>query len=545
MPASVPARAGDGDVVQVWRDRVTAEPRPPGTAGAVPVETWAASWAGKVYDVGPEHVDLAQPRYRLTAAGRQVVEALHAEASKLEAWEQKARKKRKPGRKAKVSATWDRAAPLARTSFRSASEAAKEFIAHNEEQVSGLAQGDMRDALRDWMDGFEVRRGRTFKRANQTAKGREILDAAKVISSTKPIRLALVWLFSQSKSKRYEDVPWGLVDGLAEALIPACKDEQERQGGFTEGEVCGGWSWYPLTSGALSEKAIRWQLGPAAQLQAAEAKNAAELGGHVSELVRAFAKVRACMDPNAAAVVRRRIGILRKMAKHPEIISGSVCGTDEARACGFEAVAAEVRRVQRACERAGRQEGAPVTIEEREREPHPAQLAEPAGDEDTASNPAASKRNPWGTLTDLEARVLELEVANKDGTVTVHTWTRDRPRLYWSPTRRALVFVDPPPAATSSKARPRAPPGKAAAAFARWHSRRPSATATLRVPAVRLAQLGPAVRIVYTSTRYRDGRPRHHDFGPAVRVRSGRSGRACVYAVAGGTLTATGRGLVG
>lgn len=157
----------------------------------------------------------------------------------------------------------------------------------------------------------------------------------------------------------------------------------------------------------------------------------------------------------------------------------------------------------------------------------------------TRSNP--KPRNPYGELLDLRARVMQLEVETPRG-VEVHTWHRDRPALFWSEKRRALVWVHGGKDPTSWQDVETS--GPVASRHRRWHGDNPSEVGELELPAGRLSKLGPALRIVYSAERYRDGTPRHHDFGADVAAyrQNGRGAR--VFEVRGGRLTLTERGLV-
>jgi len=158
----------------------------------------------------------------------------------------------------------------------------------------------------------------------------------------------------------------------------------------------------------------------------------------------------------------------------------------------------------------------------------------------TRSNP--KPRNPYGELLDLRARVVELEIETKDGRVQVHTWHKDRPALFWSEKRRALVWVHggrDPSGFTDAPTR-----GAVASRHRKWHGAEPSEVGAVELPSGALSKLGPALRIVYFAERYRDGRPRHHDFGAGVAAYAQKSRGARVFEVRGGRLTLNDRGLV-
>ncbi len=153
----------------------------------------------------------------------------------------------------------------------------------------------------------------------------------------------------------------------------------------------------------------------------------------------------------------------------------------------------------------------------------------------------ANPAGPWGELLDLRARVMSLEVETPRG-VEVHTWHRDRPALFWSEKRRALVWVHggrDPSNWTDNPAT-----GPIASRHRRWHGEEPTERGSVELPAGPLAKLGPALRIVYSAERYRDGIPRHHDFSAGVAAYAQKGRGARVFEVRGGRLTLTDRGLV-
>lgn len=628
----MPARWGVGlAVFQPWVDKVTGRGVEPGAPGAVPTKRWVVAHEGHLYDVKPEHFNIDQPRYTLHPSGAKEVWNQLNQSIAFERREKKQRKRKKQGRKSEGVAAVPEVEFGARATFRSAGAAASEFMDNNAELVEGLAAGDVGDALHDWMDGFEVKRGRSWKKANKTAKGKEILaEVGRRGSGTTwaVMHELLTWLFSQAFRKRWEDAPWGLIDSLADDLTPSCEDRVEQQG--SDGERCGSWEWYPIASGQLDREQILHRLPEHAQVKAADAINQKELIDLVKQARRAVKEAKGCIGKEDAELMKSRLALLADMSKRPELISGAVCGNERARVCGFEAVKQEVARIKRACKRAIHDEGQAVSMEERDEAPFPTsenpkkkrakyraivwtkgrhtsteagphvewdtwngdgyriaghrqgmrrwfglhrdsppaeRIKGPGGNGFwstlTAAKAAANKHrraylaakkkatrtskanptNPWGTLTDLEAKVIELEVRRPDGKVSIHTWHTNQPRLYWSPTRKALVFIHN--GTKPKQLGAQAPPGKAADVFKRWTNRRATDAAELSIPAEPLKVAGPALRIVYKSKRYRDGIPRHHDFGSGVLVRKAPSGNACTWQVSGGKLKATKRGLVG
>ena len=146
-----------------------------------------------------------------------------------------------------------------------------------------------------------------------------------------------------------------------------------------------------------------------------------------------------------------------------------------------------------------------------------------------------------GTVAEL-GRVVELRVEADDGRTYAHRWRSGRPRLLWSPTQRCLVWVMGASLDNRQKGAVRS--DGAARVFESWAQRDAVQTATISVPAAKLKKLGRAVSIIYTSDKWgaRGGRTTQyiHEFSQSVKAYGGGS----VFAVRGGRLTVTERGIV-
>lgn len=142
-----------------------------------------------------------------------------------------------------------------------------------------------------------------------------------------------------------------------------------------------------------------------------------------------------------------------------------------------------------------------------------------------------------GTLTQL-GHVHEMTVEMADGRHKRHKWTGDRPLLLWSPRQRALIWVvGARPHATQRGA---IRDDGAARVYEKWSARSAGNTSQMTIPAASLRFQGAAVQIVYGSTKWNRRATYEHDHSAAVGTYSG--GR--VWAVAGGSLTITPRGIV-
>ncbi len=157
------------------------------------------------------------------------------------------------------------------------------------------------------------------------------------------------------------------------------------------------------------------------------------------------------------------------------------------------------------------------------------------------SNPrGAPNLAALGTSAHL-GQVMQLLVELPSGEHQLHRWKRNRPQLFWSPKQKTLFWVMG--RQIHGRARGAVRSDGAARTFERWAQRDAQTTATIKVPAVRLKMEGRAIQIVYHSDKWGEKANYEHDFSNPVRAyRNGRNGK--VFAVRGGKLTVTERGLV-
>jgi len=89
--------------------------------------------------------------------------------------------------------------------YRSAGKGAKELYEANV-FFEEAAASDPVDAVTDWMDGVEVRRGKSYKALNKTKKGQAILEELASGSAYKGVQDVLTWILTQNRSKRWDQV---------------------------------------------------------------------------------------------------------------------------------------------------------------------------------------------------------------------------------------------------------------------------------------------------------------------------------------------------
>lgn len=166
-----------------------------------------------------------------------------------------------------------------------------------------------------------------------------------------------------------------------------------------------------------------------------------------------------------------------------------------------------------------------------------------------ALNPARGVPNLGrvGVVTSL-ARVEELIVERPDGTHERHVWKRNRPHLVWSPKTRTLFWVHGREPTQVRRTVTRA--DGAARIYERFTGRSPIQTGILRVPSTPLRAYGRPVSLIYRSDKWGPRNQRivryEHEFSDRVRVfvAPGRGRKGPVFALRGGRLTLTERGIV-
>jgi hypothetical protein len=350
-----------------WVDTITGEPVTPGSAGAVraggyvararpregePLETIevAEGELGKERRTWAVEVDDAtiRARAREVAKRRKALEKIGRDV-----------RKRKTERIPGLSAT-----------FKGGRIAADLYLGRNADFYSQFSEVDAGDMLREWAGGEMVRAGRSKRlvRFDQTKRGREILKPKRGATSIAMIRDLVRWQFGQASPRRWEAVDWGRLRGFDDA-DDALREAHARN----EGAV--GWSslapaepyWYPPLSGLYSGAELmahpdvrdnpKAQAILSADLNAQAARTARE------RLEKAYEGARRCIEPDAARAVRRRIRLLRKIEREPEIADdrafcfreveavgfGEDVGAVEAGACDFPTLVEDSRRLADAC----------------------------------------------------------------------------------------------------------------------------------------------------------------------------------------------------
>ena len=271
----------------------------------------------------------------------QAVPRLREVAVREVAQEQELAARSKPSKRQKIRGVEE--------TYRSAGKGAKELFEANV-FFQEAAAADPVDAVTDWMDGVEVRRGKSYKALKATKKGQTILEELASGSSAKGVLDVLTWILTQNRSKRWDQVDWALVRSFAEALADPWERNRDTSTG-QDFQSAGGMEFFPAASGQDPLAEVLGSLAPKVEQAAIVAGNLSQLELVLDEVREAFDAARRCMTKENRAVIRRRIKALEKLAAEPwKIEQLSVCDPqDETRLCGLGAIHQEAAEIMRAC----------------------------------------------------------------------------------------------------------------------------------------------------------------------------------------------------
>ncbi|MEM7160700.1 MAG: hypothetical protein AAF799_48130 [Myxococcota bacterium] len=228
-----------------------------------------------------------------------------------------------------------------RRTFDSATKAAAQFYENNADYFDHVH--DPWDGLRDWMDGIEVRVGRSAKhrKLSQTSAGKRILQQKHAAAA---IRGALAYLFRKAKGRKWEDIPWDQVDRLGEAL--------ER---YYEAPTSGSGQptiyWQPFAGTVRAEDldAMTPEQREAVRVQEATR----EIGEQLEDLREAYSRAKGCLPSDVRRVITRRMAEWSRWVQDPTMIPSYACEPDPKTAgylCNYPSVAGELAELKRSCE---------------------------------------------------------------------------------------------------------------------------------------------------------------------------------------------------
>lgn len=233
--------------------------------------------------------------------------------------------------------------PQIKVTMESPEAGVREFERLNPTMFHGEAAVDMKDRTRDFLDGIEVRSGSRYVRANRSKRGKEILQK----SGTALVRATLGFLFGQSRSRRWSDVPWQAVTNYLEEVNAERADEGMPIAPIT----------YPIAAGLdapdVQINRIREEMGPEAAARAIRAMTSEELRRLATRMERAIeTSGEECMSGDALRAAKERVKTMRRWSRHPELVPDWSCvGTEETEGaeCSFPALLEDIRRIENSC----------------------------------------------------------------------------------------------------------------------------------------------------------------------------------------------------
>ena len=349
-PPKAPPRAR-GRARERFVDPITGEDVPASSAGAVPTGDYVARARARkgaplrTVLIEPDELGVASYRIDLTEAelkkraqakGKQIKESrkIEAELGELKG------KQALPG----IAGT-----------FRTAGQAARDFLATNEFYYAPFVEGiaDAHDAIREWGDTQEVwipKKGRSktkalreqgeYRRLAKTAKGAKILgldSEGKAVlsgqgSSTRGLlESVLTWVFSQTRSKRYADVEWHRIEALNDQLDQSFEHlDASDKAAVANFRGAQAEPIYPASSGRYEGAELLQHpevaAKPRARASAGAKINLEALNEATENLTEAYERGRRCLAPAVRRTVLRRLRYLRELMAHPtRIATANVC----------------------------------------------------------------------------------------------------------------------------------------------------------------------------------------------------------------------------
>ena len=320
-------------------DAATGAPRRARDPGAVPTGRYVASIEGQDVEVDSE--DIIGPVRRSGAGGLRfdfgAPAGYLAQARKKNANAPKPKRPRKPKRK--TQQTCPPRAPGLRSTFRSSAEAANVFYDGNALFFEHVR--DPYDGLRDVFDGIEVRAGKRHKKLGATKKGQAILEA----SPAEAIRKTLQVIFGRTRSRRWDEVDWPLLEHLGESLQPYFEPYDPSEPSQS------GLYWRPFL-GDLDAQALA-ELDPDTLAQVADCESRRELAAALENLRETYAAKRSCIDAKMRRVIEQRLREWSAWQEDPSSAPPSACAPDHhtgGMTCDYPSLFGELRQLQAACE---------------------------------------------------------------------------------------------------------------------------------------------------------------------------------------------------
>lgn len=235
--------------------------------------------------------------------------------------------------------------------FEDVGQAVEQYMAHNGLYHHIDAVADVAP-LEEWMSRVEVRVGRA-KHASPLSKspaGRRLADAWTA-GPTGGARAALRYIFGQGKGRRWDAVPWRMVDELERLLRRAAEGEARRRG--TTWDLTVGWRPSTLRRGDLPSEGEYGRLSDVDRTQVTRHFHAATFAEAARRAREYLAQNKKCMDLPTQRLVKLRIATFEKWAKAPGLAPPRLCDPLPrygAQVCEYPSITADLEQLQHVCQ---------------------------------------------------------------------------------------------------------------------------------------------------------------------------------------------------
>lgn len=207
------------------------------------------------------------------------------------------------------------------------------------------------DPLEEWMGRVEVRQGRQkhMSSLKRTPTGSRLREAWRR-GPQSGARAALKYVFGQGRGRRWDAVPWRMVDELERLLRGAAEAEAQRRG--TTWDLSVGWRPATLQRGELPGERDFGRLSDAERLQVTRQFHAHTFQEAAKRAREYLETNRKCMDLPTQRLVRLRIATFEKWAKAPGLAPPRLCNPLPRygeQICEYPSITADLEQLQQVC----------------------------------------------------------------------------------------------------------------------------------------------------------------------------------------------------
>lgn len=207
------------------------------------------------------------------------------------------------------------------------------------------------DPVNEWMGRVEVRAGRkAIKALRDTPAGRRIAEAWAQ-GPRAGARVALGYIFGQGKARKWDAIPWRMVDDLERLLRRAAGKEAQRLG--RTWDLSSSWRPATLRRGELPDGAQFADLSDADRAMVTQHHHAEvfrEAAATTLDLLKRHAK---CLTPELRRLVKARAATFSRWSKNPALAPQRLCDPLARygdRVCDYPAITADLEQLAHVCQ---------------------------------------------------------------------------------------------------------------------------------------------------------------------------------------------------